>query len=641
MELEDVSKRPADEDEDIVAHTVCITCTAKLCSHLPVWRVSIVHLMVSWIVSMLKFWMSLCATFLRNKYSSQQATSFAAFFHLSYHVHMYTVHVTIITYSSGSTSGSSKGNECNTSSSNNRQSASNSGQQQSNNNNVSTNAVGGSNGGGDDEKENDDKHNKKYCGDDHDPISESKEDEDDDETDDETDEEVHTVPCLNANAQTFVPASFMLTTVDEKDENEVWESSSMPTRCIGTVQISKNMTTQIIPSAVKENISNLFYFMDKSMAFRENKKEIDNGKLIVINFGFHDKLTSEILYCVIRKNEMTKSKYRWAMMDRLFSEEQIFDEFELNISPNQLPKSKIFDAKIGQTNKIKNILKTQSMKRIFGKVQWHKIPIHSTVNNKHRKILYLTKKEFINRVTKCNKFNNRVNVIPIMNRQHCVEHVYIVEIDYNVQIGVSIKLKLPKSSLQVIGIHLNKQFILNQHQLASPHHECHCLDDFVSDIDDIKIGNVDLEKNKIKDLQKRNEGLKTENKKLRQLYDKLMQKYLRFKQLLQRILSQTSMSSQLRTDIKFALGTGDDKPDNRMSGTHHVPPVQYVYVPVSILSMPSLPTPQYSNLRTSQSVSSVPASSSPSYGLHYPMQSNRPDSAMTIFTTDMSANDSK
>eukprot|EP00483_Globobulimina_turgida_P003997 UN04005 len=44
--------------------------------------------------------------------------------------------------------------------------------------------------------------------------------------------------------------------------------------------------------------------------------------------------------------------------------------------------------------------------------------------------------------------------------------------------------------------------------LASPNHNCHCLDNFVSNIDMLKIGNPDDELNKINALNNRIEVLK-------------------------------------------------------------------------------------------------------------------------------------
>jgi len=77
--------------------------------------------------------------------------------------------------------------------------------------------------------------------------------------------------------------------------------------------------------------------------------------------------------------------------------------------------------------------------------------------------------------------------IVMFNESQCwIEFVKIFTICSN-DIGVSFKYDPDKDKTFVTGIHLDKQKILDNHQLLFPDHECHCLDDFVCNIDELRI----------------------------------------------------------------------------------------------------------------------------------------------------------
>merc|ERR1712232_788733 len=95
---------------------------------------------------------------------------------------------------------------------------------------------------------------------------------------------------------------------------------------------------------------------------------------------------------------------------------------------------------------------------------------------------------------------------------HHVEHIHVVEISDNIDIGISYNCD-QNNRVQVTGIYLNKTDILNQHLLVSPHNY-DCLDDFKSCINMLMIGNPDDSRNQIKDLQKRLNDAKVEIKRL-------------------------------------------------------------------------------------------------------------------------------
>merc|ERR1712019_206623 len=70
----------------------------------------------------------------------------------------------------------------------------------------------------------------------------------------------------------------------------------------------------------------------------------------------------------------------------------------------------------------------------------------------------------------------------------------------NISIGISFKF-MPSNHFmfKVNGIHLDKQYLYDQHQLIAPHlNDSHCLDAFRSNINYLSIGNPDDLLNKIK-----------------------------------------------------------------------------------------------------------------------------------------------
>jgi len=69
-----------------------------------------------------------------------------------------------------------------------------------------------------------------------------------------------------------------------------------------------------------------------------------------------------------------------------------------------------------------------------------------------------------------------------------VEFIRIFNIHVDIDIGISMRYDLCTKSLSITGIHLNKQRILEQHQLLYPGHPCpEYLKDFICNIDELKI----------------------------------------------------------------------------------------------------------------------------------------------------------
>merc|ERR1712228_377652 len=130
-----------------------------------------------------------------------------------------------------------------------------------------------------------------------------------------------------------------------------------------------------------------------------------------------------------------------------------------------------------------------------------------------RMILSITKDQFMIKLR--NFLNNyqkeqKCNIISIVmfndstkTNEYQIEHVWIVRID-ETDIGISFVYDNYQKRFIVNGIHVDKESIINQHELiALPGHDCHCLDNFQSNITEIKIGNPDADKNRYKDMKKR------------------------------------------------------------------------------------------------------------------------------------------
>merc|ERR1712228_1163766 len=80
--------------------------------------------------------------------------------------------------------------------------------------------------------------------------------------------------------------------------------------------------------------------------------------------------------------------------------------------------------------------------------------------------------------------------------EYWIEYVWIITIDNNISIGISFRYN-KQYGVRVNGIHLDKEYLINQHELVMPNHNCKCFQGFNSHISDLKIGNPDDLQNKI------------------------------------------------------------------------------------------------------------------------------------------------
>ena len=299
-------------------------------------------------------------------------------------------------------------------------------------------------------------------------------------------------------------------------------------RAKGNIKISKTFTNKngLISNMIKEDINNLYFYMDKSVAF-QNGKEINlkNGeKLKIINFDFHSKETDETLYCVLTPYHGKVTKFKWKMEEKLFSAQDIKKIY--NISRYELPQNLRtcihFQSDLKQYDQIKNvIMNKEKIKEVIDKTKWTKVLIKNRYHTKKRLTLSLNKKEFIKNLNALNDFND-VHLIPILmfdaiakKNKFWVEYLWIITIDENINIGISLIYNTETDNVKVKGIHLDKTYIINQHQLVSPLNSSDCLQDiFQSNISDLHIGNPDDAENRINALTQRNYILKKENNAL-------------------------------------------------------------------------------------------------------------------------------
>eukprot|EP01084_Bolivina_argentea_P013842 25930_1 len=295
------------------------------------------------------------------------------------------------------------------------------------------------------------------------------------------------------------------------------------------VYVSKEFTENIIPNMIKEQFLNLYDWMDIDTAMQFNTIS-DNVK--VMNYDFHNNTNAEPLYCVIQKHEGSR-KTPWEMISQLFTSKEITTTFDIKISQLPTPTRQrwTFIQQFQHGTVIKHSLETiGEIDKLIAITKWHKIPVFAKPNNKRRKTLSIRNAAFTDDLIKCNNYSN-IELVPILlfdDNYYRIEHVLIVTVCDNINIGIA--LDWNENQIKVNGIHIIKEHIERQHGWISREHneECKCLSDFTSSINHLAIGNPDTDKNKIKDLQKRNQKWKDSfddlNEENYQLKDQL--KYL-------------------------------------------------------------------------------------------------------------------
>jgi len=283
-------------------------------------------------------------------------------------------------------------------------------------------------------------------------------------------------------------------------------------RCC-SVSVSKKFSQIIIPQTIAEDINDAYGYMDKAMAFKNNKfafryKHYD-GTLIAVNFDLHHIKSKEPLFCIIEETSGCKTK--WRMRDQLFTEQNMMDQF--CISPYQLSSS--IRPHIGNDITLQQENRGEMIEHTFTNTKWSDIPLHCKKKSKQRRVLHMTNKEFIATLQQIQI--NKIHQMPILSVNDgviSVEKVLIIHLSEDRSIGISYKLESTSEKMIITGIYLDKSKLLTCHELAAPLHtpHCHCLDHFKTNIDELKIGNIYEEQNQINALRQANKELRKENK---------------------------------------------------------------------------------------------------------------------------------
>ena len=288
-------------------------------------------------------------------------------------------------------------------------------------------------------------------------------------------------------------------------------------KAIGNINIDRSFTGEIIPSIVDVTcIKRLFKsYMDKLTALQwdepdEEKYEI--GDIKVLDFDFHHKETGELLYCLITRQDesLPNSKnYKWNMDRKLYNKSQLQS---MNIS--KIPQLSLFRKKRGMCVKMDE--------KINNRIAGIKLnDIESMIYNKQNikkdneivwPLRYAKFKEYC-------KNNKNWQCIPIVmsydNMENPVQYLVIIETESSrPYIGISFKY-IAMEKIYITGIHIDKQSILEQHQIAMSHEHnrsCNCLDSWQdhTDITKLIIGDVNYHKHQSKRLKKELKQQKTE-----------------------------------------------------------------------------------------------------------------------------------
>eukprot|EP01083_Nonionella_stella_P270871 917492_1 len=279
-------------------------------------------------------------------------------------------------------------------------------------------------------------------------------------------------------------------------------------------RIPRKLTQIVIPECVKESIADIYDFLIKLTAMvKHTAYAVEGSDRLILNYSLHDPNTDEVLYLVAAKG----SNNVYVLDDVLFTKHALCDIYELR--QHELPRSWHVENNMKRAmNQINHDFNATVRDRMGYpcSVKWNKLHVFHVMNNKQRLTFSITKTQFIECFQRSCTTNKGCALIPIImfnNNSYRVEYVQIVRIRDDIHIGVSYIYNHSRNCFEPTGIHLNKDKLLRQHQLADPHHDCHCLDDFQSIIDALYIGNADDNQNRGQ-IQSKNDSLKAQIKDL-------------------------------------------------------------------------------------------------------------------------------
>eukprot|EP01084_Bolivina_argentea_P004213 8015_1 len=368
--------------------------------------------------------------------------------------------------------------------------------------------------------------------------------------------------------------------------------------------ISRDLTERVIPNNVRESIANIYEFINKSTAMIHhcgNALFFNDDSSIIYNYDFHHKQSGQILYCIADKVRNRTNHHQYQMRNKLYTKQDIRHV-------QMPPSSRCPFLKISRDMELIRTLLTQPTSDIACKTKWNRVRVFNAIlmdnkqckkqYNKQRLTLSIITSEFVQII----QTSARDNLIPIVmfndsdnDSDYRVEYVQIIQIRSNVDVGVSHWYDEGAKKVVVSGIHLNKECIMNQHQLLCPNHLCHCLDGhaFLSQIDDLRIGNPDDAVNRYKDLKKRTD------KKILELTKETQQ----LKVELQHSKANKAKQTVVNYSINIAYPPRIQIPHQLYRNSNHTPtPISFVfntpqsvppfgYSPSGYVSQPNTNTP--------------------------------------------------
>ncbi len=280
------------------------------------------------------------------------------------------------------------------------------------------------------------------------------------------------------------------------------------------IDISKRMTRDIVPSVMGG--SDWFKFMEKAIAMQMDDYPLNMGQdMMAIHFDFCDSKTEEPLYCIVEKQDPKEHRgFARKMHDGLFTANDIKAySMEIPISSQQK-----FQGELARMDEMKRFLMQSPRKAPLAIGDWRSVKVFARKNkkyNKERMVLYVQDQTMNDRIHQfrrnlASKMTD-LRLVPMVmfngnSKSHWIEWLWIVRIAEDTDIGIALNHRM-----EVTGIHLDKEYILEQHHLVCPRHiaECTCLDDWKSSISDIKIfHDLNEETNKMNDYKQKYYAMK-------------------------------------------------------------------------------------------------------------------------------------
>ena len=268
-------------------------------------------------------------------------------------------------------------------------------------------------------------------------------------------------------------------------------------QAIGNITISRSFTEKMIPSAINvKHIRRLYAsYMNKLTALQwndndEKKDDEYNGNKYnigdkrVLDYDFHDKQTGDTLYCLITRQDASlpsSRNYEWIMEEKLYNKSQLQ---KINISPIPTLHPKEHVKSLSSNQNRVNMKCNQDLCEIIQKIPLNQFVIYNKQNiKKDEEIIWpLSKKKFIEYCESIEPCQCIPIVMSYDNMENGVHYLIIVKTECErPDIGVSVKYDAANDWISVSGIHIDKQSVLEQHQLAMPypHNEsCNCLDEW-------------------------------------------------------------------------------------------------------------------------------------------------------------------